>query len=235
MLELTQLTAGYGAVTVLHGIDLHVRCGEIVCLLGGNASGKTTTMKAITGLVKPLSGQIVFENERIDRMPTASVVHRGIALVPEGRGIFSRMTVRENLLLGADGGHSRHAVDEDLDRIHAIFPRLLERAGQYAGTLSGGEQQMLAMARGLMMRPRLLLLDEPSMGLSPAYVDQVFDVILDIHRQGTTILLVEQNASMALSIASRGYVLQGGRIVAADSAAALLAADDVRRAYLGDD
>jgi branched-chain amino acid transport system ATP-binding protein len=235
MLSLTKVVAHYGPVAVLHGIDLEVRQGEIVCLLGGNASGKTTTMKTIVGLVKPTSGAVAFEGETLNTLPTHAIVRRGIAVVPEGRGIFGRMTVWENLIIGAHmrKRQPRIEVQRDLERVHTLFPRLRERASQYAGTMSGGEQQMLAMGRALMARPRLLMLDEPSMGLSPVYVDHVFDIIKEISRMGTTILVVEQNATVALSIAHRGYVLKNGRIVAADTAAALLTADDVRRAYLG--
>jgi branched-chain amino acid transport system ATP-binding protein len=236
MLKLTSVVAHYGAVPALHGVDLHVGQGEIVCLLGGNAAGKTTTMKTIVGLVKASYGAILFEGDAITRLPTRSIVARGIALVPEARRIFGRMTVWENLMLGAHLRRSepQAVIKQDVDRVYSLFPRLSERTTQYAGTMSGGEQQMLAMGRALMARPRLLLMDEPSMGLSPAFVDQVFDIIQEINRQGTTILLVEQNATVALSIANRGYVLQSGRIVAADTAAALLSADDVRRAYLGE-
>jgi branched-chain amino acid transport system ATP-binding protein len=237
MLRLNQVVAHYGPIMALKGIDLHVDRGEIVCLLGGNASGKSTTMKTILGLVRPTSGTVEFEGRMLDGLPTGKIVRQGIALVPEARRIFGRMTVWENLIMGAyvRSGEPQREIDGDLERIYGLFPRLRERAAQYAGTLSGGEQQMLAMGRALMARPKLLLMDEPSMGLSPAFVDQAFDIIQEINRQGTTILVVEQNASVALSIAHRGYVLQNGRIVLADSAAALLAADDVRRAYLGED
>jgi branched-chain amino acid transport system ATP-binding protein len=237
MLRLNQVVTHYGPIMALKGIDLHVDRGEIVCLLGGNASGKSTTMKTILGLVRPTSGTVEFEGSILDGLPTGQIVRQGIALVPEARRIFGRMTVWENLIMGAHvrSGEPQREIDGDLERIYGLFPRLRERAAQYAGTLSGGEQQMLAMGRALMARPKLLLMDEPSMGLSPAFVDQAFDIIQEINRQGTTILVVEQNASVALSIAHRGYVLQNGRIVLADSAAALLAADDVRRAYLGED
>ena len=237
MLRLNQVVTHYGPIMALKGIDLHVDRGEIVCLLGGNASGKSTTMKTILGLVRPTSGTVEFEGRILDGLPTGKIVRQGIALVPEARRIFGRMTVWENLMMGAyvRSGEPQREIDGDMERVHGLFPRLRERTAQYAGTLSGGEQQMLAMGRALMARPKLLLMDEPSMGLSPALVDQVFDIIQEINRQGTTILVVEQNASVALSIAHRGYVLQNGRIVLADSAAALLAADDVRRAYLGED
>jgi branched-chain amino acid transport system ATP-binding protein len=237
MLRLNQVVTHYGPIMALKGIDLHVDRGEIVCLLGGNASGKSTTMKTILGLVRPTSGTVEFEGRMLDGLPTGKIVRQGIALVPEARRIFGRMTVWENLIMGAyvRSGEPQREIDGDMERVYGLFPRLRERAAQYAGTLSGGEQQMLAMGRALMARPKLLLMDEPSMGLSPAFVDQAFDIIQEINRQGTTILVVEQNASVALSIAHRGYVLQNGRIVLADSAAALLAADDVRRAYLGED
>ena len=237
MLRLNQVVTHYGPIMALKGIDLHVDRGEIVCLLGGNASGKSTTMKTILGLVRPTSGTVEFEGRILDGLPTGKIVRQGIALVPEARRIFGRMTVWENLMMGAyvRSGEPQREIDGDMERIYGLFPRLRERTAQYAGTLSGGEQQMLAMGRALMARPKLLLMDEPSMGLSPAFVDQVFDIIQEINRQGTTILVVEQNASVALSIAHRGYVLQNGGIVLADSAAALLAADDVRRAYLGED
>jgi len=237
MLRLNQVVTHYGPIMALKGIDLHVDRGEIVCLLGGNASGKSTTMKSILGLVRPTSGTVEFEGRMLDGLPTGKIVRQGIALVPEARRIFGRMTVWENLMMGAyvRSGEPQREIDGDMERVCGLFPRLRERNAQYAGTLSGGEQQMLAMGRALMARPKLLLMDEPSMGLSPALVDQVFDIIQEINRQGTTILVVEQNASVALSIAHRGYVLQNGRIVLADSAAALLAADDVRRAYLGED
>ena len=237
MLRLNQVVTHYGPIMALKGIDLHVDRGEIVCLLGGNASGKSTTMKTILGLVRPTSGTVEFEGRMLDGLPTGKIVRQGIALVPEARRIFGRMTVWENLMMGAyvRSGEPQREIDGDMERVYGLFPRLRERTAQYAGTLSGGEQQMLAMGRALMARPKLLLMDEPSMGLSPALVDQVFDIIQEINRQGTTILVVEQNASVALSIAHRGYVLQNGRIVLADSAAALLAADDVRRAYLGED
>ena len=237
MLRLNQVVTHYGPIMALKGIDLHVDRGEIVCLLGGNASGKSTTMKSILGLVRPTSGTVEFEGRMLDGLPTGKIVRQGIALVPEARRIFGRMTVWENLMMGAyvRSGEPQREIDGDMERVYGLFPRLRERTAQYAGTLSGGEQQMLAMGRALMARPKLLLMDEPSMGLSPAFVDQAFDIIQEINRQGTTILVVEQNASVALSIAHRGYVLQNGRIVLADSAAALLAADDVRRAYLGED
>ncbi len=237
MLKLDQVVTYYGPIMALKGVSLEVRQGEIVCLLGGNASGKSTTMKTILGLVRPRTGTVEFEGERLDGRQTGDIVRRGISLVPEARRIFGRMTVWENLVMGSyvRRNEPQAELDQDMERVFGLFPRLRERQAQYAGTMSGGEQQMLAIGRALMARPRLLLMDEPSMGLSPAFVDQVFDIIQEINRQGTTILVVEQNANVALSIAHRGYVLQNGRIVIADNAASLLQADEVRRAYLGEE
>jgi branched-chain amino acid transport system ATP-binding protein len=236
MLELRDVVTYYGPIPALKGISLTVGQGEIVCLLGGNASGKSTTMKTILGVVRPHRGSVSFENERIDGLPPQAIVRRGIALVPEARRLFGRMSVLENLAMGAytRRGAAAAELEADRERVFALFPRLAERAHQLAGTMSGGEQQMLAIGRALMARPRLLLMDEPSMGLAPAFVDQVFDIIQTINRQGVTILVVEQNAVVALGVANRGYVLQNGRMVAADTAAALLAADHIRRAYLGE-
>ena len=237
MLELKGVAASYGPIEVLRQVSLQVQRGEIVCLLGGNAAGKSTTLKTILGMLRPTSGSVALEGERIERLPTEDIVARGIALVPESRRIFARMTVWENLTMGA---YSRRAAPveeftQDLARVFALFPRLEERAGQHGGTLSGGEQQMLAIGRALMARPRLLLMDEPSMGLAPILVEQVFDIIQAIHRQGTTILVVEQNAAVALSIAHRGYVMQDGQIVMQGAASSLLDEDHIRRAYLGED
>ena len=236
MLELRDVVTYYGPIPALKGISLTVRQGEIVCLLGGNASGKSTTMKTILGVVRPHRGSVTFEDSRIDGLPPQEIVRRGIALVPEARRLFGRMSVLENLAMGAytRRGAAPAELEADRERVFALFPRLAERAPQLAGTMSGGEQQMLAIGRALMARPRLLLMDEPSMGLSPAFVDQVFDIIQTINQQGVTILVVEQNAVVALSVANRGYVLQNGRMVAADTADALLGADHIRRAYLGE-
>jgi branched-chain amino acid transport system ATP-binding protein len=237
MLRLADVVASYGPVTVLHSLSLEVHSGEIVCLLGGNAAGKSTTLKTILGMVRPSAGSVELDQERIDRLATEDIVRRGIALVPESRRIFARMTVWENLAMGAytrrqaPGGEFA----ADLDRVYTLFPRLKERTAQHGGTLSGGEQQMLAIARALMARPTLLLMDEPSMGLAPVLVEQVFDIIQTINRQGTTVLVVEQNAAVALSIAHRAYVLQEGRIVTQGPAASLLDEDHIRRAYLGED
>jgi branched-chain amino acid transport system ATP-binding protein len=237
MLRLAGVVAGYGAIGVLHEVSLDVQPGEIVCLLGGNAAGKSTTLKAILGLVRPTAGSIEFDGQRIDRLPTEQIVRRGIALVPESRRIFARMTVWENLAMG---GYTRRAappqeVTSDLERVYTLFPRLRERADQHGGTLSGGEQQMLAIGRALMAKPRLLLLDEPSMGLAPVLVEQVFEIIQTINALGTTVLVVEQNAAVALAIAHRAYLLQGGRMAMQGEAAALLKEDHIRRAYLGED
>ena len=233
MLRLEGLDVYYGEIHALRGVALEVREREIVALLGNNGAGKSTTLKTVSGLLRPRRGTISFENDLLTGVAAHDIVARGIAHVPEGRRIFNRLTVRENLTMGAylrsDGG-----VAGDLDHVFDLFPRLRERIGQVAGTLSGGEQQMLAIGRALMANPRLLLLDEPSMGLAPVLVEQIFATIDSINRQGTTILLVEQNAAMALSIAHRGYVLETGAIVLTGSAAELAGNVDVRRAYLGE-
>ncbi|HEV8663904.1 MAG TPA: ABC transporter ATP-binding protein [Candidatus Methylomirabilis sp.] len=233
MLEVDNLHVYYGKIHALKGISLEVKEGEIVAVLGNNGAGKTTTLKTVSGLLRPREGAIRLTGEVLNALPPHEIVERGIAHVPEGRRIFKRLTVLENLEMGAyarrDGG-----VAADLERVYALFPRLKERREQVAGTLSGGEQQMLAIARALMARPKLLLLDEPSMGLAPILLEQIFDTILDINRQGTTILLVEQNAYMALSIAGRGYVMETGGIVLEDTAQGLLSNEDIRRAYLGE-
>jgi branched-chain amino acid transport system ATP-binding protein len=233
VLRLESLDVYYGEIHALKGVSLHVERGEIVALLGNNGAGKTTTLKTISGLLVPRHGSIHLEDRSLAGTPPHDVVGLGIGHVPEGRRIFNRLTVRENLMMGAflrnDDG-----IGADLERVFGLFPRLAERITQVAGTLSGGEQQMLAIGRALMARPRLLLLDEPSMGLAPVLVEQIFDTIGEVNRQGTTILLVEQNASMALAIAHRGYVLETGSIVLADSAVALGENEDVRRAYLGE-
>ncbi len=233
MLVVDQVDVYYGAVHALHGISLEVREGELVCLLGGNASGKSTTMKTILGLVKPRTGSVSFRGERIDGLKTSQIVRRGIASVPEARRIFPRMTVRENLLMGAYV-RSDPEVESDVDRVLDLFPRLRERWKQAGGTLSGGEQQMLAMARALMSRPKLICMDEPSMGLAPAFVERVYELIGQIRSQGTTVLVVEQSAHVALEIADRAYVLQNGVMRLEGPARELLANDEVRRAYLGE-
>ncbi len=233
MLALHNVNTYYGPSHILKNVSVEVKRGEIVCLLGANAAGKTTTMKTIFGLVKPRSGNVTLEGQRIDTQPTDQIISRGLALVPEARRVFSRMSVHENLEMGAYMQNDRAVVQESIDQVYALFPRLKERDKQIAGTLSGGEQQMLAMGRALMARPRLMCMDEPSMGLSPILVQTVFDTIQKIRQQGVTIFLVEQNAFMALNIADRGYVLQTGQIVLADTAQNLLNNDLVRRAYLG--
>jgi branched-chain amino acid transport system ATP-binding protein len=233
MLKLTDIDTYYGPSQVLHSVSLEVNQGEIVCLLGANAAGKTTTMKTIFGIVHPRSGSVTFEGKPIERALANDVVKMGMSLVPEGRRIFSRMSVLENLEMGAYTRRSRAEIKQDLEHVCQIFPRLQERLKQIAGTMSGGEQQMLAMARALMSRPRLICMDEPSMGLSPILVQTVFDTIKRIRDEGVTVFLVEQNASMALSLADRGYVLQTGKIVLSDTATNLLTNDLVRQAYLG--
>jgi branched-chain amino acid transport system ATP-binding protein len=233
VLRLDGLQVYYGEIHALKGVSLEVQRGEIVTLLGNNGAGKTTTLKTISGLLAPRQGRVELEGRPLTGLAPHDIVGLGIGHVPEGRRIFNRLTVRENLLMGAflrsDAG-----IDGDLQRVFVLFPRLHERIAQVAGTLSGGEQQMLAIGRALMARPRLLLLDEPSMGLAPVLVEQIFETIGEVNRQGTTILLVEQNAAMALSIAHRGYVLETGSVVLAGTAASLGDNPDVRRAYLGE-
>ena len=233
VLKLTDVHTYYGRIHALQGIDLEVRQGEVVTLLGANGAGKTTTLKTINGLLHPKRGRIEFDGRDITQVAAHELVRRGIGQSPEGRRTFARMTVMENLQMGAYTRHDKAAVNQDYERVFGLFPRLRERRAQHAGTLSGGEQQMLAMGRALMSHPKLLLLDEPSMGLAPILVEQIFAIIQDIHQQGLTILLVEQNALMALGVADRGYVLQTGRIVRAGPSQALLADPEVQRAYLG--
>jgi branched-chain amino acid transport system ATP-binding protein len=234
LLELEDVHAYYGNIRALKGVSLSVSRGEIVTLIGSNGAGKTTTLRTVLGTVRPLRGLVSFGGRRIDRVPTHRIARLGIAQSPEGRRIFAPMTVLENLELGAFARADREAIPADLERVLALFPRLRDRLQQKGGTLSGGEQQMLAMGRALMARPEMLLLDEPSMGLSPILVETIFGIIRDINRLGTTILLVEQNARMALRVAHRGYVIQTGRIVLQDAASALLHSDVVRKAYLGE-
>ena len=234
-LELHDLKVRYGAIEAVRDVSLHVDAGEIVTLIGGNGAGKTTTLKTISGVLRSVGGTITFEDERIDRLKPHEIVARGVCQAPEGRHIFPRMTVRDNLEMGAYGRRVRTTVlSEDFDRVFSLFPVLKERLKQAGGTLSGGEQQMLAIGRALMARPRLLLLDEPSMGLAPQLVDLIFSIIVEINRQGTSILLIEQNAQMALQTAHRGYVIESGEIVLQDDAAKLLGNDQVRKAYLGE-
>ncbi|QBD81720.1 ABC transporter ATP-binding protein [Ktedonosporobacter rubrisoli] len=231
MLKVDQLKVAYGQVRVLENVSLEVEEGEIVCLLGSNAAGKTTLLRTIMGLLRPQSGQLFYQQLPLNVSPFARV-KRGIALVPEGRGVFTEMSVHENLLMGAYV-RSQRAISSDLEHVYTLFPRLAERQRQPAATLSGGEQQMLAIGRALMARPRLLLLDEPSLGLAPAIVEKIFEIIKHIHREGTTILLVEQNVGLALSVGQRGYVLRKGQIVLSGSTEALLQDDSIRLAYLG--
>jgi branched-chain amino acid transport system ATP-binding protein len=233
-LELKDVNAHYGPVQVLRNINVEIYPGEIVCLLGGNASGKTTTLKTILGYVKPTQGEIRLDGDRVHGLPTQTLVEKGISMVPENRRLFQRMTVKENLELGAYLRKDRDAIFEDYKRVFELFPRVKERLGQRAGTLSGGEQQMVAMGRALMARPKVLLMDEPSMGLAPVLVAQNFEIIKHINEQGTTVFVVEQNANMALSIADRGYVLQTGEIVLADTSEGLLNNPEMRKAYLGE-
>ncbi len=233
LLTLDSVNTFYGPVQVHFDLSLGVPAGKIVCLLGGNASGKSTTMKIILGLLKPRSGAILLDGQPITNLPTPAIVRAGVASVPESRRLFPAMTVRENLLMGAFTRRDRAAVQQDLDRILELFPRLGERLAQRAGTLSGGEQQMVAMARALMGRPRLICMDEPTMGLSPLYVDRVLELIQTISRQGVTIFMVEQNANLALQIAHYGYVLQTGRIALQGSAPELLRNPQIRDVYLG--
>ena len=234
VLELAGVSTHYGLVSVLRDVNVQIFPGEIVSLLGGNASGKTTTLRTIIGMVGPSAGTVRLDGETVSGLPTTEIVARGVSMVPENRRLFGNMTVRENLELGAYLRRDRAAVKEDIDRIFTLFPRVKERIGQKAGTLSGGEQQMVAMSRALMARPKVLLMDEPSMGLAPVLVEQVFDIIQEINRTGTTIFVVEQNANMALSIAHWGYVLQTGQIVLNDSAENLLNNPLMREAYLGE-
>jgi branched-chain amino acid transport system ATP-binding protein len=233
MLELQDVHAFYGNIHALKGISLTVEEGEIVTLIGANGAGKSTTLKAISGLLKPRQGKIFLEEDDLEPYPAHEIVYKGVAMVPEGRGVFARLTVSENLEMGAFHRTDRSGIAQDMKRVFTLFPRLEERRSQVAGTLSGGEQQMLATARALMARPRLLLMDEPSMGLAPVLVESVFDTVQEINNEGTTILLVEQNAHMALQVASRGYVLQTGEIVLKDTAEGLRNDPMVQKAYLG--
>jgi branched-chain amino acid transport system ATP-binding protein len=231
LLELDGIHTSYGEIRILQDVSLTVGEGELVCLLGGNASGKSTTLKTILGLVAPYAGSVRFVGEDVTRRVTSYRIGRGMAIVPENRRLFAPMSVQENLEMGAylrNGGRK-----EDFERVYTLFPLLYERRKQLAGTLSGGEQQMVAMGRALMSRPKLLLMDEPSMGLAPILVERNFDIIKQVHESGVAVLVVEQNANVSLSIADRGYVLQTGRVVLADEASALLANEDLRKAYLG--
>ncbi len=238
MLRLRNVEAGYGSLKVLRKVSMHVGAGEIVTIIGANGAGKTTLLMTISGLLRPRAGEIVFDRENIGGLPAEKIVFRGCSLVPEGRQLFAPMTVRENILLGAYPQYRKKkgdAVRADLDRVFGIFPRLKERERQLAGTLSGGEQQMLAIARALMARPKLIMMDEPSMGLAPMIVKDILSIVRRLRDEGNTVLLVEQNAKAALGIADRGYVIETGRIVMEGSAEYLLSNRDVQRAYLGRD
>ena len=234
MLTVENLNVYYGMIHALKNVSFHVEEGEIVALIGANGAGKTTTLQTVSGMLQAKSGSVHFENQDITKMPSHRIVQLGISHVPEGRRMFANLTVYENLRMGAYTRKDKKEIEESLARVYERFPRLKERTRQLAGTLSGGEQQMLAMGRALMSNPRLLLLDEPSMGLSPLLVSEIFDIIESISKQGVTILLVEQNAKKALSIADRGYVLEIGNIVMEDSAQALLNNEDIKKAYLGE-
>ena len=233
LLKVTDLKVSYGGIEALKGVSFAVKEGEIVTLIGANGAGKSTALRSISGLVSVKGGTIEFAGEDITGMDPQKIVYRGIAMVPEGRRVFPNLTVAENLKIGAYLRKDEAGIRKDMDHVYDLFPRLKEREKQVAGTLSGGEQQMLAMGRALMGRPKLLMLDEPSMGLAPKLVDQIFDIIAELHAAGTTILLVEQNALMALHVASRGYVLETGRITLADDANKLLNDNSVKAAYLG--
>ena len=233
ILELENIHTYYGEIHALRGVSLSVEEGEIVTLIGGNGAGKSTTLNTISGLLQPRQGSIRLNNEDLSNFKAHEIVAKGVVQVPEGRRVFGRLTVAENLEMGAFTRQQRNEIAQSFEQVYALFPRLKEREGQLAGTLSGGEQQMLAMGRGLMAKPKVLLLDEPSMGLAPVLVDSIFDTIRKLHALGTTILLVEQNARMALQVADRGYVLQTGEIILTDKAAALRENESVQKAYLG--
>jgi branched-chain amino acid transport system ATP-binding protein len=234
LLQLKGLKIAYGGIQAVKGIDLELQAGELVCLIGANGAGKTTTLNAIAGVLPIAGGEILHAGERINAVPAHRRLRRGIALVPEGRGIFTRLTVEENLRMGAYTRSDAAGIDADLERVYTMLPRVKERLRQVAGTLSGGEQQMVAIGRALLSRPKLLLLDEPSMGLAPLVVEKIFEVVQAVAREGVTILLVEQNANLALEFAGRGYVMESGRITLTGSGADLLADPKVRAAYLGE-
>ncbi len=234
LLEMRGINTHYGAVHILKDVELAIYPGELVCLLGGNASGKSTTLKTLLGMVTPTTGDVVLDGEVVNGKPTSYLVERGVTMVPENRRLFKRLSVKENLELGAYLRTDREGIQRDLERVYSMFPRVYERLSQKSGTLSGGEQQMVAMGRALMSNPRVLLMDEPSMGLAPALVQTNFELIEQIHQEGVAIFMVEQNANMALSIADRGWVLQTGRVVLDDTADALMANPELRASYLGE-
>lgn len=234
LLEVEGLKVAYGGINAVKGIDLEVRAGEMVALIGANGAGKTTTLKALSGLLKPAAGRVRYDGQDVTGTPAFELVRRGLALVPEGRGVFVRLTVEENLVMGAYIRDDKASIAADCDRAYVTFPRLAERRKQLAGTLSGGEQQMLAIARALMCKPRLLLLDEPSMGLAPIVVQKIFETIRAVASEGVTLLLIEQNARLALQTCNRGYVMESGTITLSGDAKSLLDNPDVRRAYLGE-
>ena len=234
LLALEQLQVSYGGIRAVKGVDLTVEPGELVCLIGANGAGKTTTLRAVTGLVRAAGGRIVYDGAEITGLRVHEIARRGLALVPEGRGVFAQLTIDENLAMGAYSRSDKPGVAADMERAYALFPRLKERRRQTAGTLSGGEQQMLAIARALMGRPKLLLLDEPSMGLAPLMVEKIFEVIRAIASEGVTLLLVEQNARLALEVSHRGYVLEGGVVAITGDARSLLGDPRIREAYLGE-
>jgi len=237
LLSIKNLHIGYGGIQAVKGIDIHVEQGELVTLIGANGAGKTTTLKAITGLLKPTAGTIEYDGKNIVGEPTYKIASQGLVLVPEGRGVFPGLTITENLQMGAYSRprHERASIAEDIEHKFSLFPRLKERAKQTAGTLSGGEQQMLAISRALMARPKLLLLDEPSMGLAPIMVQKIFEVVREVSRRGVTILLIEQNAKLALQVSQRGYVMDGGIVTLSGDSKSLLVDPKVREAYLGED
>ncbi|MEZ4608498.1 MAG: ABC transporter ATP-binding protein [Deinococcales bacterium] len=234
LLEMRKVTTHYGPIRVLHDVDMVIYPGEMVCLLGGNASGKSTTLKTILGVVRVSEGEMYFGGERADKLSIAERIERGMAVVPENRRIFPKMTVLENLEMGAYLRNDKKAIQEDLEYVFSLFPRLKERLGQKGGTMSGGEQQMLAMGRALMSRPKLILMDEPSMGLAPLFVERIFEIIKQVNKRGISVFVVEQNANVALSIADRGYVLQTGEVVLSGEARALLHNEAMKKAYLGE-
>ena len=234
LLEMKKVTTHYGPIRVLHEVDMVVHPGEMVCLLGGNASGKSTTLKTILGIVRVSTGEMTFLGERADTLTTAERIERGMAVVPENRRIFPKMTVKENLEMGAYLRNDRKAIREDMDYVIELFPRIGERLSQMGGTMSGGEQQMLAMGRALMSRPKLILMDEPSMGLAPLFVEKIFEIIKTVNEEGISVFVVEQNANVALRTADRGYVLQTGEVVLSGKAEELLNNDAMKRAYLGE-